>query len=100
MTGVASKSQSVVRRLPSLLALFVAALLALGRSFFEDGEVDFLFYRVDAVDQDPEFLADAVGLARMLPDNLTRVLVVGVAVVGQGAERDQAFNEQVSQFDE
>src|SRR5580700_6961400 len=36
----------------------------------------------------------------MLADDLPRVLVVGVEVIGKRVQRDQSFNKQVSELDE
>src|SRR5579863_4879571 len=86
------------------LRALLLVLAVLGQSlwwgFFVHGEVDFLFDRVDAVDQNLQAVADAVGLARMLSDDLAGVLVVGVAVVDERVERDEAFDEEVGEFDE
>jgi hypothetical protein len=69
--------------------LFVfAALFAFSRSFFQDGEVDFLFYRVDAVDDHFQLLAYSINFARMLSDDFARVFVVGVTIVDQSVQRD------------
>ena len=79
----------------------LAAFCGLGRlRFFDDRELDFLFDGIDAVDQHSQLLADAEDLARVLADDFARVLVVGVAVVDERVERDQAFDEEVGEFDE
>ena len=52
------------------------------RLFFKDRELDLLFHRINAVHQYPHAIAQAVGLARPLADDLAGSFVVGVAVVG------------------
>src|SRR5260370_41752434 len=49
---------------------------------FKDGELNLLLYRINPVHQNPHAIAHAVGLAGALADDLARVFVVGVAVVG------------------
>ncbi len=68
--------------------------------FFHYSEVDLLFDRIDSVDDHAEAVSDAVDLARVLSDDLARVLVVGVAVVDECVERDEAFDEEVRELDE
>jgi hypothetical protein len=51
------------------------------RFFFEHGELNFLFDRVDAIHEHAYFLAQAVDLAVALADDLASVFVVGVTVV-------------------
>ena len=73
----------------ALATLFVfAALFAFSRSFFQDGEVDFLFYWIDAVDDHFQLLAYAINFARMLSDDFAGVFVVGVTIVDQSVQRD------------
>ena len=90
--------------LAALFAFIAFALLAIGwsgrRGFFYDGEVDLLFDGIDAVDQDSQAVAEAVDFARVLADDFARVLVVGIAVVDEGVERDKPFDEEVGEFDE
>ena len=45
-------------------------------------------------------LPEAVGLAGALADDLARVLVIGVMVVGERGQGNQSFDEQVVEFDE
>ena len=66
----------------------------------QNGKLNFLFHGIDAVDQHANSLSQAVSFARSLADDLARVLVVCVVVVGERIQRDQAFDEQVGQLDE
>ena len=52
------------------------------RLLFEHRELDLLLNRIDAVDQHAHAVAQAIGLARTLADDLAGGFVVGVAVVG------------------
>ena len=70
------------------------------RFFFEDGELNFLFYRVDAIHEHSYPLTQAVDLSVALADYLAGVFVEGVAVVGQRVQWDQAFDKQIGEFDE
>ena len=69
------------------------------RFFFEYGELNFLFYRVDAVHEHSNPLTQAVDLSVALADDLARVFVVGVAVVDQRVQRDQSFDKQIGELD-
>src|SRR5258708_865580 len=85
-----------------------AALARLSRAFrsgprfrfIEHRELDFLLHWINAIDKHPDSLPDAVDLARVLADDFARALMVGVTIVGQRIERDQALNEQIAQLDE
>ena len=48
-------------------------------------------YAINAVHEDADGIAQRVGLAAALADDLLRVLVVHTAVVGERAERDQSL---------
>ena len=71
-----------------------------GRRLFPNRELDFLFTGSMRSTKHANSLSKAVSLARVLADDLARVLVVAVIVVGERVERDQAFDEQVGKFDE
>src|SRR4051812_17378061 len=83
-----------------LLPLALVSLLRAARLRLDHRKLQFPLQPVDAVEQDAQSLADGVGLARTLADDLARVLAVGVAVVGERGERHQALDEQVFEFDE
>src|SRR6202140_4917886 len=81
--------------LGSIFSWLIFVGLILFSLIFEDCELDFLFHRIDAVNQYADAVAEAVGVARALADDLSRVFVVSVAVVDQRIQRDQAFDEEV-----
>ena len=68
--------------------------------FSHERELNFLLYRIDAVDANAHALSEAKGFARALADDLARVFVVGVAVIRERLQRDEAFDEEVGEFDE
>jgi hypothetical protein len=70
------------------------------RFFFEYGELNFLFYRVDAIHEHSYPLTQAVNLSVALADYLAGVFLEGVAVVGQRVQWDQSFDKQIGEFDE
>src|ERR1019366_7235983 len=57
---------------------------------FEHRKLDLLLHRIDAVHQHAHAVAQAIGFARTLADDFARGFVVGVAVVGERVERDEA----------
>ena len=77
--------------------LFSPAGWLLLRFFFKHGELDFLFHGIDAVDQDPDAIAQAVSFSRALADNLAGVFVIGGIV--KRIQRDEPFDEKVGEFD-
>src|SRR5580704_4647293 len=81
-------------RVPPLLAFFRLA----NRLFFEHRKLNLLLHRIDTVQQNAKFLSQAVDLARTLPNDLSRVLVKGVAVVRQTVQRDQSLNKQIGKL--
>ena len=67
---------------PANLAAFLVALLCALGLFFHHGELDFPLHVVDAVHYHAYFVADGIGLLAARADDLPRVFVVGVNVVG------------------
>ena len=65
------------------------------RTLLEQCELDFLFYRIDSVQDHTNSLPHAECLACALPDDFAGVLVEHVAVVNQGIKRDQSLYEHV-----
>ena len=66
-----------------------------GGGCFEQGELEFLFHRIDAVKDHVHGLTQTLSLARALSDNLAGGLVIDVMIVGECVQRNQAFHEQV-----
>jgi hypothetical protein len=61
-----------------------AAVLALRRGLFlKHSKLEFLFHGINPIQQHADFLSHAVDLAAALADNLARILVIGVAIVGE-----------------
>ena len=61
----------------------------------EHRKLDFIFHRIDAVHEHANSLSQTVSHAGVLSDDLARILVVRVVVIGKCVERDQTFDEQV-----
>src|SRR5208337_1533049 len=67
---------------------------------FEHRELNLLLHRINPVHQHTHAIAHVIGLARTLADDLARAFVVGVAVVSERVERDQALDEEVGELHE
>src|ERR1700687_4651585 len=83
---------------PFLPAAFPGSFRLL--SLFEQRELDLLLNRIDAVDQHAHTISQAVCFAGVLADDLARGFVESVVVVVERVQRDQAFDEEVGEFDE
>src|SRR5271169_1290185 len=70
------------------------------RHFLHYPELYAPLHVIDTVHKHMDRVAHRVGLASALPDNLARVLVVQVAIVGERCQRYQPLDEQVVQLDE
>src|SRR5258708_7568 len=68
--------------------------------FFEKRKLNFLFHRIDPIHDHPHFLSHTESLARALANDLARVLVISVMIVGQSGEGDESFYEHVRELDE
>jgi len=72
-----------------------------GQAFFlQQRKLNLLLDGIDAIDENADLVTEAEGAAGVLSDDFARVLVEGVAVVDQGCERDEAFDEEICEFDE
>jgi multisubunit Na+/H+ antiporter MnhC subunit len=70
------------------------ALLSLGL-FLHRRELNLLLHWIDAVDDHANPITEAKRLSAALADDLPRVLVIRVTVIGEGGERHQPFHEQI-----
>lgn len=61
--------------------------------FFEDGKLDLLVDRIDAVYEHAYAIAQTVGPARALADDLARRFVISIAVVVERVNGDEPFDE-------
>src|SRR5271155_743808 len=68
--------------------------------FFQNSELDLFLHGIDAVNQHANSLSQVVSLARVPADDLARILVIRVVIVGERVQRHQAFHEQIRQLDE
>src|ERR1019366_4729442 len=70
------------------------------RPLLDQRKLNALLPAVDAIHQHTHRITHGVGLAAALPNDLTGVLVILVAVVDQRRERYQPFDEHVDQLHE
>src|SRR5205814_10513225 len=70
------------------------------RLLFDNCKLNFLFYRIDPINQNPNALPQTICFSGALADDFAGVLVIGVAIVSEAGERHQAFNKEIRQFDE
>src|SRR5690348_725130 len=68
-------------------------------TFFHQRKLDLLLDRVATVNQNVDLLSEPVGLTRALANDLAGVFVEGVTIVDQGRERNEAFDEEIGEFD-
>src|SRR5271165_6473144 len=96
-----ASSASIVPLTQIPLLPFASDLAARGphRLFLQHRKLNLLLHRINPVHQHPNLLPQMVRLARPLPDNLARVLVVGVAIVSQSVQRHQSLHKQIREFD-
>src|SRR5262249_38806267 len=64
-------------------------------AFIENGELDLFLDRIDAVHQNWQALAEAVGFGAALANDLAGVFVIDVTIVGEGGEGNETFNKQI-----
>ena len=89
----------VLERCPIALRFPVTPLPA-RRLLLDKRKLNLMLNRIHAVHQHAQAVADRVGLPVSLADDLAGVLVIGVAIAGDGGERHQAFDEQFVELDE
>ena len=82
MTVVTARLSTWRANLPGRTLIISDASLPARGCSFNHGELNFLFYRIDAIHEHAYPLPQAVDLAVALADDLAGVFVVGVAVVG------------------
>ena len=66
---------------------------------FHKRKLNFLQHGIDSFEQHAHPLSHVVGFPAALADDLLGIFVIRVAVVGERGKRDQAFDEEVHQFD-
>src|SRR6476646_8565837 len=98
MSFAARQELVAMVRSPRVAPASAPGIASPDRLGLQQSELDLLLHGIDAINQHSHPVAKAVGLAGLLPDDLPRILVKGVAVAGEGGQWHQAFDEQVGEL--